>query len=329
MKKRSSRLLGETEITVPSPGNESVPYTVSATLNEDNEITFVRSNRNLRNQELKPTEREKDTLKISKVSIIGAGTMGLSVAAFLLARGFFVGIKTARPQKYTEMKEKITSEVSKSKPPEEVREAEHRLSLISSYKEFKPDLVIECGKEEVQVKRALFSEVDFPCILATNTSAIPIKELSKFVPDKAKFIGIHFFNPIDKMRLVEIIPSDKTSKETVLAARRFCEIIGKTPLIVSDRAGFVANRIMAAGINEAANLVEAGELPEKIDKAAELGLNYPIGPLKLADSVGLDIVLGIMRELEREGNFSPAGIIQKKVSSGKLGKKTKEGFYKY
>jgi 3-hydroxybutyryl-CoA dehydrogenase len=199
------------------------------------------------------------------------------------------------------------------------------------------DLFIEAAPERVDIKQDLFERASSllreDAIIATNTSSLSVTKLAAFVSNKARFVGIHFFNPVPLMALVEVTKGAETSDATMAAARGFAEAVGKTPITVNDSPGFVVNRIMFPMINEAANaLAEGVASVEDIDTGMKLGANWPMGPLALADLVGLDTTKAILETLERElgdVKYRPSAKLAELVAAGKLGRKSGAGFYEY
>jgi 3-hydroxybutyryl-CoA dehydrogenase len=199
------------------------------------------------------------------------------------------------------------------------------------------DLFVEAAPESVEIKKGLFGKAAATlredAILASNTSSLPIGDLAKFVTNPGRFVGIHFFNPVPLMALVEVVKGERTSDETVAAARAYAETVGKTPITVTDSPGFVVNRILFPMINEAANAYhEKVATAEDIDTGMKLGANWPMGPLALADLVGLDTTSAILETLERElgdAKYKPSPALTDLRDAGKLGRKSGSGFYDY
>jgi len=199
------------------------------------------------------------------------------------------------------------------------------------------DLFIEAAPEVMEIKEELFARASVTlrddAIIATNTSSLPITRLAAFVTNPARFVGIHFFNPVPMMALVEVVKGAETGAETVAAARAYAAAVGKTPITVSDSPGFVVNRILFPMINEAAReLAEGVASAEDIDTGMKLGTNWPMGPLAVADIVGLDTTRAILESLEREmcdARYRPAEIFGEMIAAGKLGRKSGSGFFDY
>lgn len=199
------------------------------------------------------------------------------------------------------------------------------------------DLFIEAAPESIELKSDLLQRVSATlrkdAIIATNTSSLSVSELADFVEAPERFVGIHFFNPVAMMALVEVVRGAATSDATVAAARAFAEAVGKTPITVKDSPGFVVNRILFPMINEAARaLAEGVASAEDIDTGMKLGANFPMGPLALADLVGLDTTQAILATLERDlgdPSYAPSPLFAEYIAAGKLGRKSGAGFYPY
>ena len=199
------------------------------------------------------------------------------------------------------------------------------------------DLVIEVAVEDMQLKKEVFRELDGickpECVFATNSSSLSITEIAAATSRAERFIGCHFFNPADRMALVEVINGQRTSEETTRCIMDLCTVIGKTPVAVKEAPGFVVNRILIPMINEAVGILADGiATAEDIDKCMKLGANHPMGPLALADLIGNDVNLAIMEVLYKEfgdPKYRPHPLLRKMVRANLLGVKTGEGFYKY
>jgi 3-hydroxybutyryl-CoA dehydrogenase len=281
---------------------------------------------------------------MKKIAVIGAGTMGNGIAHVFAQNGFEVNlIDTQSPALDKAMQtiaKNLDRQVAKSIINEETKQA--TLTKIICYTNLKEgvqdrDLVIEAATENSKIKIAIFSEMDqytsSTCILATNTSSISITQLAEATQKPANVIGMHFMNPVPVMKLVEIINGKATSAIVTDAIVSLTTTIGKIPCVVKDAPGFIANRILMPMINEAILAFEEGiSDAATIDQIMKLGMAHPMGPLQLADYIGLDVCKNILEIMEagfQNNKYKPAALLTKMVEAGKLGIKTGEGFYTY
>ena len=277
------------------------------------------------------------------VAVIGAGQMGSGIAQTAAAHGntvLIADIDLATAEKARAGIEKTLGRlVARDKIA--ATEAEATLARIRPVADYAPmaeaGFIIEAATEREDVKRAIFEKagavLGADAILASNTSSIPITRMANHAPDPARFIGLHFFNPVPVMPLIEVIPGLATAAATTARTTAFAESLGKQVVLSQDEPGFIVNRILLPMINEAVFLLGQGTAGiADIDKGARLGLNHPMGPLQLADFIGLDTCLDIVRVLHGstgDSKFRPAPLLVKYVEAGWLGRKSGRGFYDY
>lgn len=282
-------------------------------------------------------------MDIKKVAVIGGGTMGNGIAHVFAQNGFDVNLVEMEQAFYDKAVATITKNLDRQVKKEKISEEDKKNALekISSVIGLENvsqdvDLVIEAVYEDKNTKLNIFKKLEEivkkDSIFASNTSSISITELSA-VCRADKFIGMHFMNPVPMMKLVEIIRGYSTSDETYETIKTLSEQLGKTPVEVFDYPGFISNRVLMPMINEAIFcLMEGVASEESIDTVMKLGMNHPMGPLTLADFIGLDVCLAIMEVLYNGFNdpkYRPCPLLKKMVAAKKLGRKTGEGFYKY
>jgi 3-hydroxybutyryl-CoA dehydrogenase len=279
----------------------------------------------------------------SRVMVVGAGTMGRGIAQVCAEAGYPTLLFDADAANLARGRAAIDAAWDKlaakgRKTHEEIAACQSRLSVANDASDAAGvDLVIEAIFENLEAKQSLFREIDavLPAnaILASNTSSISITKLAAGTSNPGRFIGLHFFNPVPVLPLVEVVRGMKTSDETTGRADAFARSLGKTPVTVNDAPGFVANRILLPMINEAIfTLAEGVATKEAIDDVMKLGMAHPIGPLALADLIGLDVCLDILNTLHRDfgdPKYRPAPLLARMVAAGNLGRKTGEGFYRY
>ncbi|HMQ07729.1 MAG TPA: 3-hydroxyacyl-CoA dehydrogenase NAD-binding domain-containing protein [Saprospiraceae bacterium] len=281
---------------------------------------------------------------IKKVCVIGAGTMGNGIAHVFALGGYYVNLCDISEEKLHQaistieknllrMLEKGT--ISREKMEESLKRIETYSDLKNAVKS--TELVVEAATEDIKVKLDIFKHLDQLCdpntLLATNTSSISITKLASATLRPGKVIGMHFMNPVPIMRLVEVIQGFSTDREVTLTLLEVTQSLDKIPIVVNDYPGFIANRILMPMINEAIySLYEGVAGVEEIDTIMKLGMAHPMGPLQLADFIGLDVchsILHIMYEGFGNPKYSPCPLLSNMVLAGKLGVKTREGFYKY
>ena len=277
---------------------------------------------------------------MKNVGVIGAGTMGQGIANAFATAGYNVtvcDIKIEWAQNgINKIGAKLDKLVSREKITAEKAEGIKANLTAGEYKDLADcDLIVEAVLEKMEIKKDLFKTLDEickeDCIFGTNTSSLSVTEIANGI--KHNVIGMHFFNPADRMKLVEVISGENTPVETKEAIIEYSKSLGKTPVEVAEGPGFVVNRILIPMINEACFIYQEGLASvEDIDTAMKLGANHPMGPLALGDLIGEDIVLDVIEVLYTEkgaSKYRPCTLLKKMVRAGKLGQKTKQGFYSY
>ena len=280
---------------------------------------------------------------MKKIGVMGTGTMGSGIIQVCAAAGYDVVVRSSKQEYIDGALAKIDKNLSKMVSREKITEEDKAATLgrISGGTTFDVladcDLIIESSTENMDKKKELFSELDKVCkdnaILATNTSALSITEIAAVTSRPAQVIGMHFFNPVPAMKLVEVVKGIATSDEVKDAVVATTESLKKTPVEVAEAPGFVVNRVLIPMINEAVGILADGVASaEGIDTAMKLGANHPMGPLALGDLIGLDVCLAIMETLFNEygdPKYRPNPLLRKMVRANKLGMKTGEGFFNY
>ena len=282
-------------------------------------------------------------MDVKKVGVVGAGTMGNGIAHVFAMSGYDVVLMDVEESFLERAISIITKNLDRMIKKEKITEAEKEAALAKIKKTVTIaemadcDVVVEAATEDMGLKLKIFRDLDAICkdgvILATNTSSISITEIAAVVKCPDKVIGMHFMNPVPMMKLVEVVRGVATSDETFNAVMDLAAKLGKTPVGVNDYPGFVANRLLMPMINEACySLMEGVATKESIDTVMRLGMAHPMGPLTLADLIGLDVCLAIMEVLYEgfaDSKYRPCPLLRNMVKAGYLGRKTKRGFYEY
>ena len=280
---------------------------------------------------------------VRTVAVLGAGTMGNGIAHVLARRGFSVILRDVEQRFLDRALDTISKNLDRELRKGKIAEAEKpsilaRIDSVTKIEAIsRADFVIEAVPEQIELKRKVLIEADRvlspEAILATNTSSISVTTLAAATQRPDRFIGMHFMNPVPMMQLVEVIRALQTSNATFETTMKLCEKLEKKPVAVMDSPGFVSNRVLIPLINEAAFCVMEGvAAPEAVDAVMKMGMNHPMGPLELADFIGLDVCLDVMEVLFDgfgDPKFRPCPLLKKMVSAGWLGKKSGRGFYVY
>jgi 3-hydroxybutyryl-CoA dehydrogenase len=282
-------------------------------------------------------------MSVNTIGVIGAGVMGSGIAQVAATNGIDVILldvnETAVKKGIDGVEGRLAREVAKGKMTLAEKEtALRRIKGTSAYESLKPaNVIIEAATEDYGLKTKIFSQldgfIDAHAIVASNTSSVSITKLASCVSHPERFVGLHFFNPVPVMSLVEIVRGMQTSDATCDAAAALAAQLGKSPITVNSAPGFVVNRILLPMINEAFFVLAEGHASaEDIDKGMKLGCNHPIGPFALADMIGLDVLLSVMQILHDEfadSKYRPCPLLKELVAAGRLGRKTGRGVFSY
>jgi 3-hydroxybutyryl-CoA dehydrogenase len=330
------KVIGFTQVQVPSIENPKVPYFNYLLEDKNGNKIIIKSFQEQKIGDFLDLKEDKKKKNIYNVGVIGTGQMGFGIAEYILKSGHQTIIKTRSPP--TVIISKVKKKLSREYNEDQISEIIKNLSVTLDYSEMKKcDIIIEAVPEKIEIKKIVFEELSKYCsnvtIFATNTSSISIDEIAESTDRPEKFIGMHFFNPVSRMDLIEVVVGDKTSTNTTEWILNFSHELQKVPIIVKNSPGFIVNRLLLPQINEAVLLLEENiAKKEDIDNSMKLGLNHPMGPFKLADFIGIDICLSILETIHKnfgDEKYKPANTLVEMVKNGKLGFKSGEGFYKY
>lgn len=338
LKEEKYTVKGITEIFIPSKDHSQVPYYDLLLEDENGNLHIKKSFKKYEIGDVIKDKRGKEGKIKWKIGVIGTGVTGTGITQVFISAGFQVILRGRTSGSLGIAVQKIEGELLRTMSVDE------RDKIIKNIKQttnlgdlVNADIIIESVIEDMDVKKQLFKELDEilsdKTIIATNTSSLSIDELASATKRPNKFLGMHFFNPVPKMHLVEVVRGEKTSDDSINKIIELVKQINKTPIVTKNSPSFIVNRILMVYLNEAVwELYDGVASAEDIDTAIKLGLNHPMGPLSLADLIGLDVVLAIMKSLHQRTNnekYLPCPLIEKMVKEGRLGRKSGGGFYKY
>ncbi|MDR4506304.1 MAG: 3-hydroxyacyl-CoA dehydrogenase NAD-binding domain-containing protein [Candidatus Scalindua sp.] len=335
-----STVRGITKIEIPSPGHTRVPYCNLLLEDDYGNFQIRKSFTEYKLGDLieEAPKELKQAAKQRTVGIIGAGTMGRGIAQVCAQTGYQVIVIDRHEEIARKSLGIIDKLLSKTIKDELKKEILGRIKVTTNFYDLEhANLVIEALTEDMELKQEVLKELENECsqdtIFATNTSSLSINALSQILKDPGRLVGLHFFNPVPKMKLVEIVRAKNTPDRVVEFAREVATEMGKTPVVTGDAPGFIVNRLLLPFLNEAMDKFSDGtSTAEDIDRAVTLGLNHPMGPLALSDLIGLDVCKVILDELYagyEDHKYKPCKTLCDMVEKGDLGRKTGKGFYTY
>jgi 3-hydroxybutyryl-CoA dehydrogenase len=329
-------VIGFTQINIPSAGNDKVPY-YDCLLQDNHGCKMIKK--------LYEKPEIGDVIDIGEakskntvVGIVGTGSMGAGIAEYVLRNDYPTIIKTRSKDSIDKTVSKISGKLAKNLTDEEVAKYIKRLTVTTDYEGLKDcDIVIEAATENIKIKADIFKALSTACkpgtIFASNTSSLSIDEIASVTDRPDKTIGMHFFNPVSKMDLIEVIYGERTSHETIDRVIELSRELNKKPVTMRNSPGFIVNRLLLPQLNSAVRMMEQGiATKEDIDASMKLGLNHPMGPFALADLIGIDVCVLILERLYNgleNDYYKPAETFYELLKNGKLGVKSGQGFYTY
>jgi 3-hydroxybutyryl-CoA dehydrogenase len=325
-----------TQVFISSDDHPITPYYVMLLRDSDGSYKFQKTFQNHEKGEI--ISLQKDPAEEFILGVIGTGLTGRGIVEVAAKTGNKVILKGRSEASLKKAIDSISKSLSKSMNPNESKNIIHNIILTTDFEPLiASNIIIESVVENLDIKRDIIKKLDLICrkdvILASNTSSLSISQIAGGLNHPERVLGLHFFNPIPKMKLVEIIKAKQTSDEALEKSRQFVKRLNKDMVLAEDTSGFIVNRLLFIMINEACHILDRGVAKiEDVDKAMKLGANYPMGPFELADLIGLDLCLEIIENLNKSsrGNeFEPSEILKDLVEKGHYGRKSNVGFYNY